>query len=374
MTSVRTTDQSASRPPILVPTSSRPRTGPGRSAPRRQRSRTSRSGSGRCSCRRRRNRRSRPLRQQGEQTCGRRSSPEARRRARILVPTSAARRAGPRPAQDTDHDHRQVRAAPAGCLPSRSPAAPRRCWPRSGRASPGDGAGPPLRGTERRRPRHDPEVGAVREAAGEPRQHQHPEARRQRGHHVADREAAIRTSSSPLRGSRAPRIAKAGHRRRRPARTRRPRGRLRDDTCRSPAMSGSTPIVANSVVPIAKPPRASASRLTETGTSRCPTRFVEADDADPARGAAASWAVGMKGAIRRRPGPAQGMMQGWGTHVPSARPTWRSTTYLVVVAGLATAGFVSGSPAPIVLAAVIALPASIVTVPATTWSTGCSRW
>ena len=48
---------------------------------------------------------------------------------------------------------------------------------------------------------------------------------------------------------------------------------------------------------------------------------------------------------------------------PSARPTWRSTTYLAAVAGLATAGFVQGSPAPIVLAAVLALPASIVAVP-----------
>jgi len=47
----------------------------------------------------------------------------------------------------------------------------------------------------------------------------------------------------------------------------------------------------------------------------------------------------------------------------SARPTWRSTTYLAAVAGLATAGFVSGSPAPIVLAAVLALPASIVALP-----------
>ena len=49
--------------------------------------------------------------------------------------------------------------------------------------------------------------------------------------------------------------------------------------------------------------------------------------------------------------------------LPSARPTWRSTTYLAAVAGLATAGFASGSPAPIVLAAVLALPASIVAVP-----------
>ena len=49
--------------------------------------------------------------------------------------------------------------------------------------------------------------------------------------------------------------------------------------------------------------------------------------------------------------------------LPNARPTWRSTTYLAAVAGLATAGFVSGSPAPIVLAAVLALPASIVAVP-----------
>jgi preprotein translocase subunit SecG len=48
---------------------------------------------------------------------------------------------------------------------------------------------------------------------------------------------------------------------------------------------------------------------------------------------------------------------------PSPRPTWTSTTYLAAVAGLATAGFVSGSPAPIVLTAVLALPASIVAVP-----------
>ena len=48
---------------------------------------------------------------------------------------------------------------------------------------------------------------------------------------------------------------------------------------------------------------------------------------------------------------------------PSARPTWRSTTYLAAVAGLATAGFVQGSPGPIVLAAVLALPASIVALP-----------
>ena len=48
---------------------------------------------------------------------------------------------------------------------------------------------------------------------------------------------------------------------------------------------------------------------------------------------------------------------------PSARPTWRSTTYLAAVAGLATAGFVQGSPGPIVLAALLTLPASIVAVP-----------
>ena len=48
---------------------------------------------------------------------------------------------------------------------------------------------------------------------------------------------------------------------------------------------------------------------------------------------------------------------------PSARPTWRSSTYLVAVAGLATVGFVQGSPGPIVLAALLALPASIVAVP-----------
>ena len=111
--------------------------------------------------------------------------------------------------------------------------------------------------------------------------------------------AAIRTSSSPFRGSRAPRIAKVG------APTTTPSAyavmacpAVGIDTSRSPAISGSTPMLANSVVPIAKPPRASASRLTQAGTSRCPTRFVGADDADPARGAAASWGLGMKGAIR----------------------------------------------------------------------------
>ncbi|MDQ1599987.1 MAG: hypothetical protein QOD68_1461 [Actinomycetota bacterium] len=48
---------------------------------------------------------------------------------------------------------------------------------------------------------------------------------------------------------------------------------------------------------------------------------------------------------------------------PSARPTWRSSTYLAAVAGLATVGFVQGSPGPIVIAALLALPASIVAVP-----------
>jgi hypothetical protein len=48
---------------------------------------------------------------------------------------------------------------------------------------------------------------------------------------------------------------------------------------------------------------------------------------------------------------------------PGARPTWTSITYLAAVAGLATAGFVQGSPGPIVLAAVLSLPASIVAVP-----------
>ena len=48
---------------------------------------------------------------------------------------------------------------------------------------------------------------------------------------------------------------------------------------------------------------------------------------------------------------------------PSARPTWRSTTYLAAVAILATAGFGQGTPGPIVLAAVLALPSSIVAVP-----------
>lgn len=48
---------------------------------------------------------------------------------------------------------------------------------------------------------------------------------------------------------------------------------------------------------------------------------------------------------------------------PGARPTWRSTTYLAAVGGLATTGFVAGSPVPIVLAALLALPASILAVP-----------
>lgn len=48
---------------------------------------------------------------------------------------------------------------------------------------------------------------------------------------------------------------------------------------------------------------------------------------------------------------------------PVARPTWRSTTYLAAVAGLATLGFASGSPTPIVFAALLTLPASIAAVP-----------
>ncbi len=53
-------------------------------------------------------------------------------------------------------------------------------------------------------------------------------------------------------------------------------------------------MLANSVVPIANPPRASASRLTQTGTSRRCTRLVGLGSAGvPARGTAASWREGM---------------------------------------------------------------------------------
>lgn len=45
------------------------------------------------------------------------------------------------------------------------------------------------------------------------------------------------------------------------------------------------------------------------------------------------------------------------------RPTWRSATYVTVVAATATVGFVEGSPWPILLAVLLTLPVSIVTVP-----------
>lgn len=45
------------------------------------------------------------------------------------------------------------------------------------------------------------------------------------------------------------------------------------------------------------------------------------------------------------------------------RPTLRSSTYVVAVALSATVGFVGGSPWPILLAALVTLPVSIVALP-----------
>lgn len=45
------------------------------------------------------------------------------------------------------------------------------------------------------------------------------------------------------------------------------------------------------------------------------------------------------------------------------RLTWRSATYVTVVATTATVGFVAGSPWPILLAGLLTLPVSVVTVP-----------
>lgn len=51
------------------------------------------------------------------------------------------------------------------------------------------------------------------------------------------------------------------------------------------------------------------------------------------------------------------------SRVPSVRPTLRSSTYVVAVALIATVGFTEESPWPILLAAMLTLPASIVAVP-----------
>ena len=51
------------------------------------------------------------------------------------------------------------------------------------------------------------------------------------------------------------------------------------------------------------------------------------------------------------------------SRVPSLRPTPRSLVYVLAVAVLATLGFVQQSPWPILLAAVLALPASLVALP-----------
>src|SRR5665647_2753692 len=51
------------------------------------------------------------------------------------------------------------------------------------------------------------------------------------------------------------------------------------------------------------------------------------------------------------------------SRVPSVRLAPRSLIYVVVVALIATVGFIEQSPWPIVLAALLALPASIVAVP-----------
>jgi hypothetical protein len=51
------------------------------------------------------------------------------------------------------------------------------------------------------------------------------------------------------------------------------------------------------------------------------------------------------------------------SRLPSFRPTLRSSVYVVVVALSATAGFIEESPWPILLAALLALPVSIVALP-----------
>ena len=51
------------------------------------------------------------------------------------------------------------------------------------------------------------------------------------------------------------------------------------------------------------------------------------------------------------------------SRVPSFRPTLRSLVYVVAVALVATAGFTQESPWPILFAALLALPASIVAAP-----------
>jgi hypothetical protein len=49
--------------------------------------------------------------------------------------------------------------------------------------------------------------------------------------------------------------------------------------------------------------------------------------------------------------------------VPSFRPTLKSSVYVAVVALSATAGFIEESPWPILLAALLALPVSMVALP-----------
>ena len=51
------------------------------------------------------------------------------------------------------------------------------------------------------------------------------------------------------------------------------------------------------------------------------------------------------------------------SRVPRFRPTFRSLAYVVAVALVATVGFTQESPWPILFAALLALPASIVAVP-----------
>ena len=50
--------------------------------------------------------------------------------------------------------------------------------------------------------------------------------------------------------------------------------------------------------------------------------------------------------------------------VPRGRPTARSSVYVVAVGALAALGFIRESPWPILLAALLAVPASILAVPA----------
>ena len=216
------------------------------------------------------------------QTCGTLKAASSRR---PLAPASPGHD-GTNQATSASGEHRQAAGGPEGRAPAellaehawRRVRRPR--WRPRGRASPGQPRGPcaragpcsPRRGRRRRSRRR----AAARRRSARPSAARSDVARALSALPTA--KAAISATSRPRRGSRAPRKASTG------APTTTPTAyaemtwpAVGIETSTPSAICGSRPIVTNSVVPIAKPPIASARtarpkwRAVTDGTSRSST-------------------------------------------------------------------------------------------------------